>query len=338
MPPETDQHALDTDALPDEGLTDSFDADIAAFFEAAAGNPGDEPEVTPETEPTAEVEQPAAEDTEPGPVGDGTIPIAPPADEEPAAPATVTIGGVEYPVDQVEQLVGWAQQRTADEWQRINGALAPQPAASGSGTPAPDATTSGAGDGQQIPDLAVLGELSPELVPFLKNLHESVQATQAQLAAEQRRMAEWQASQAQVQQQQAMATIEAAGTQWKERHPGLTDADWDRIQRHAVDLQVLPGLIHQNGGDHGSAYQQALDTAMWSLPDLRARAVQAQIDQHTSQLAATAERRRNAASLSGTSGSAPRMSEPVQPATQQERNAAIVRELTEAITGQPADG
>lgn len=115
----------------------------------------------------------------------------------------------------------------------------------------------------------------------------------------------------------------------------LSDAEVAEIRQAAARLEILPALMapldpitgQARKVDPLAAIETSLETAMYAIPSFRERAFKLQLEQKQ----AEDTRKRNLSKLGGSSGSVPRTT-PV-PTTPQERQKAMIAELSEAIYG-----
>ena len=105
------------------------------------------------------------------------------------------------------------------------------------------------------------------------------------------------------------------------------------IASQAAALQIVPTLMARNGGNAAEATKQALETAMWATPAFREKFLQNQVDQYAQTVEQTAEKKRKASALAGSSGSVPRTAPAQRPMTKAEREQAMIREVAEAMNG-----
>lgn len=139
-------------------------------------------------------------------------------------------------------------------------------------------------------------------------------------------------AQRQAQQQRDLVArqIESGTSTFGEKY-GLTEDDLRDLEARVVRNQVFPGLYNAFQGDADRAMQAALEQTYWSVPEYRERAIQAQVQQASSQQEADVTRKRKASALSGGGGAVSRETPP--PPSAQGRQAAMAAELTEIMNG-----
>ena len=234
-------------------------------------------------------------------------------------------GGAPYPPQPYPQYQPPVQYPVQPQPQTYTG----YPAAGQPGVPVTPQQAAGIPDPRAA--LGPLAELAPELIDYLA-ARDAQLAQQAQaLEFYQRQQADLAQRAARDEQSRREAQIAAGHEAFKSSHPDLTDVDLHYLAQRAANLQVMAGLVQQHNGDVTAAYQDALTTAMYSDPTYRDRVIQSQVDQFATSQADLQERKANAASLSGSGGSIPRLSQPA-PAemTPDQRRAAMARFVAEA--------
>lgn len=253
--------------------------------------------------------------------------------------------------EQLLALYDWAAQLPPEAAQAVNDVLSGQyrlvpadqpeqafPAASGSG-PAPATFTPGVA-GAVVPDVPQLNPnefLDPQLAQYVQQVtaqQNAVIAQQQQMLADYQEQQQ-QIAQAQYQQEQSrmLQQVEIGQTQFAEAHPDFTPQEIDLIASQAAALQIVPTLMARNGGNAAAATQEALETAMWATPAFREKVIQSQVDQYAQTVEQTAEKKRKASALAGSSGSVPRTAPAQRPMTKAEREQAMIREVAEAMNG-----
>lgn len=106
----------------------------------------------------------------------------------------------------------------------------------------------------------------------------------------------------------------------------LSDAEVSALASAAANLQILPGLLN-SGLDLYTATERALDTAYWSNPDFRQRAINTQAEQTRQDTT----RKRKLAAVGGSSGSSPRSSP--KPKTEEEARQMMISEVAQLMAG-----
>jgi len=252
--------------------------------------------------------------------------------------------GLVVPRSEVVDLLQWAQSLTPEDQAAVEAALnpsAPSPypsAASGSGTPAPVGPPSGAGSfyppasypgqyppagypapGQPGMPIAPAPTTSPireklgELADVVPGLADILEAQQAEVESQRNQIARYQAEQAQaqlaVERERIAQGVQAGDEQFVTAHPELTPVDLHHIRQSALNSGLMSVQLPKHGGNATEAYKATLETVMWADPKYRDLLVHQQATEIARQQAATAERRENAAALSGSTGSVPRESQ-----------------------------
>jgi len=247
--------------------------------------------------------------------------------------------GLVAPRSEVADLLQWAQSLSPEDQAAIEALLnpsAPSPypsAASGSGSPAPVGPPSGAGSfyppagypgqypapGQPGMPIAPAPTPSPvreklgELADLAPGLAEILEAQQAEVESQRNQIARYQAEQAQAQlaaeREHLSKGIEIGDEQFTTAHPELTPVDLHHIRQSALNSGLMAVQLPKHGGNATEAYKATLETVMWADPKYRDLLVHQQATEIARQQATTAERRENAAALSGNTGSVPRESQ-----------------------------
>jgi len=253
--------------------------------------------------------------------------------------------------EQLLALYDWAAQLPPEAADAVNNVLSGQyrlvpanqpeqapPAASGSG-PAPATFTPGVA-GAVVPETPRVDPndfLDPQLAQYVQQITAQQNAV---IAQQQQMLADYQAQQQQIAQsqyqqehQRMLQQVEVGQNQFAELHPNFTAQEIDFIASQAAALQIVPTLMARNGGNAAAATQEALETAMWSTPAFREKAIQSQVDQYAQTVEQTSEKKRKASALAGSSGSVPRTAPAQRPMTKAEREQAMIREVAEAMNG-----
>ena len=280
-------------------------------------------------------------------------------DEQPLPvqePDTYSINGRDISREEANQLLAlydWAATLPPESAQAINDVLsgqyylapvdstpsAPAPtAASGSG-PSPATFTPGvAGVGQtSVPAIDPNRFVDPELAQYVQQVTDQQNALIAQqsqqLADYQAQQAQLAAYQAQQEQDRLMQQVQVGQNTFSEQHPDFTPQDIDALVNQVATLQIVPSLMKKHAGNAAAAMSEAMETALWATPQFRDRAIQSQIDQFAQTTEQTAQKKRKASALSGSSGSVARTAPDARPMTKAEREQAMIREVANAMNG-----
>lgn len=273
----------------------------------------------PEMETTAEDEGGVEPDA-----GDDT-PLEPAAEEEPAEePAPdpeptpepspyVEFAGRQYPVDQVGQLIAWAESLTAEQWAALQGQ---QP------EPDPEPTIARPAEDEIVdPALASYVEQKfAELEQRQALFEQQQQAAQAQLAAQ--RDAE------------LNAAVDQARRGVAEKY-GLTDIEAQRLLEVANNTPAAIATVQTAdlNSDPVGTFTQALETAYWITPEFRDRAIQSQATTLAAELGVQSqleERKQLQSGLVGQGAATPRVTTPA-PQTDEEHLAEAIRLARESM-------
>lgn len=258
----------------------------------------------------------------------------------------------------ISTVAGWDAETLA----RVNAAVsqprpmpAPNAAASGFGSPgvvAPDAAPGGVyqapmyqqgipaqgGPGATAlttppaPDLSNLVEFAPGLKEWVENTQTQILTQQQQLAAYQAQVAQT----AQIEQQNAdrinREQMSQAHEEFKAKYSHLSPADLAAVEQRAIQMQTMPNYMRQMG-HAGQAFTAAMETAMWSDPNIRNQAIQAQAAEQLALSQRVETRRQAAGSLSNSNGSVSRTPPAQDPKTMtpEQRNAAMIAEVASSI-------
>jgi hypothetical protein len=306
---ERDINADDTD---DTAADD--DTDLSAETE-----PSEEEDDTSESQPDEEEADDASEDTE----DDEETDEAPDesrsggdADDSPQpAAAGLTVGDRTLTSEQAEQALAvydWASQLTPQHMQAINALLSGQYRLEPVDAPAAQA----AQPEPQVED--DLDELEPAVAQRIRDLEARLEAVTA--------------TQDNGEQERITAALQHGAQQFAAEYK-LEPAEMERLEQAIVQYQSLTGHIRYTG-DYAAGMRSALEQAYWADPELRSRALNAQIVEQAAKDAETRQqtsaKKRKAGSLSGSGGSVPRTA-PV-PSTPQDKRAAMVAEIA-SVTG-----
>lgn len=312
--------------------TDEWDAALIAAMEEAMG--GGESAAEPEVVADPEVTEPEA------PAASEEVVEESEAPAEPEAPAGFdsVLGQVGMSPEDAEQIIRWAATLSPEQVQAVNAALAPPTEAAASGHGSPVASSAATGEVPPIPDLpdlSLLSEAVPGIGEFLAAQRQTLLEQQRALEilrAEQAALAE---AEAKRNQSVTSAAVDAGISAFRESYPDFTDEQFDAVMRRATDLQVLGPLTQQFGGDIAKATTEALNTALWSDPTMQETLVQRRLDALAAERAETEEKRRKAASLSGSSGSVPGSRSSAAPVnlTPEQRRDQMVKAIAAEIAG-----
>lgn len=262
------------------------------------------------------VTPPSTEDQEP----EGIPATLPPAPEPPTQPSQFSMDeyaaqlyGRPLTQNEAEQLFAWQQQFAQlqpDQLTEIERVIQGQPA----GTPTPPA---GLEDDDNV-DPYIQQHIQSALAPVQEQLAQVNQFVQTEAQR-----------QAQQQRDLVASQIESGTKTFGEKY-GLTAEELTDLETRVVRNQVFPGLFNAFQGNADQAMQSALEQTYWSVPEYRERAIQAQVQQASSQQEADIARKRKASALSGGGGA---VSRETPPPSAQGRQAAMAAELTELMNG-----
>lgn len=132
---------------------------------------------------------------------------------------------------------------------------------------------------------------------------------------------------AQAQQQQIISQIAAASEEFQTQH-SLTDGDIQKLHNIVAQSRVMPGLM-QSFGDAKRAMAEALEFAFYRDPEFRTKIINAEVESRATKAENHGQRKRRAASVTGTGGNAASRTAP-PPKTADDRWAAVRTELAEA--------
>jgi trans-aconitate methyltransferase len=179
--------------------------------------------------------------------------------------------------------------------------------------------------------------VDPELAQYVQQVTDQQNAL---IAQQQQQLADYQAQQAQLASYQAqqeqdrlMQQVQVGQNTFAESHPDFTPQDIDALVNQVATLQIVPSLMKKHSGNAAAAMSEAMETALWATPQFRDRAIQAQIDQFAQTTEQTAQKKRKASALSGSSGSVARTAPDARPMTKAEREQAMIREVANAMNG-----
>lgn len=125
----------------------------------------------------------------------------------------------------------------------------------------------------------------------------------------------------------AQAAVQRGAANFAERY-SLNEEELEELQRDTAALGILPGIAAQRG-DMLAAVEEALDIAYWRNEKFRSR----QMDAYQKQQNETQRRQRKASSVSGGSGSSPRVPDNIDTSTPEGRKAAMVAMISQAQNG-----
>lgn len=273
---------------------------------------GDGVEVTDDA-----VTPPSTEGQEP----EGVPETLPPVTEPPTQPSQFSMDeyaaqlyGRPLTQHEAEQLFAWQQQFAQlqpEQLTEIERVIQGQP----TGTPTP---TGAPVDDDDNVDPYIQQHIQSALAPVQEQLAQVNQFVQTEAQR-----------QAQQQRDLVASQIESGTKTFGEKY-GLTEEDLQDLETRVVRNQVFPGLFNAFQGNADQAMQAALEQTYWSDPKYRERAIQAQVEQASSQQEADTARKRKASALSGGGGAVSRETPP--PSTQG-RQAAMAAELAEHMNG-----
>jgi len=306
--------------LRDDNFPFTEDELAAQFDRVFGGDSDDGPNtssdevVEPDSEelPSASESAPTDEPTDEPSTPEDTPPVEEPEELPSAAtaPEVFEFAGRKFLKDDIEATLDWVTSLTPEQMARVQEALAPEPEAPA--TPA-------------IPELPADEIIDPKLAEY-------VQQTYGTLASELQALREYQAQQAQLEQERRTAELRDAlqhartGTMDKF---GLSDTDLAALEQRAAEAQIVPYLMNQGGRSYQEVFSEALETTYWMTPEFRERALNQSISEASERAAEEArkitERKANAASLSGGGAAASRTKAP--PKTADEKFNAMVDEI-----------
>ena len=254
--------------------------------------------------------EPAAEE-----VQEETEPTPEPEPEPAAAQSPyVEFAGRQYPVDQVGQLIQWAESLTAEQWAALQGQSTPEPD--------PEPVIAPPSD-EEVVDPATLNYVQQKFAELeqRQSIFEQQQAAaQAQLAAQ--RDAE------------LNAAVDQARRGVAEKY-GLTDIEAQRLLEVANNTPAAIATVQTAdlNSDPVGTFAQALETAYWITPEFRDRAIQSQATTLAAELGVQSsleERKQLQAGLVGQGAATPRVTTPA-PQTEEEHLAEAVRIARESM-------
>lgn len=154
-----------------------------------------------------------------------------------------------------------------------------------------------------------LSGLDDEVVAVLRAQHAASEARIAQVTQQVGQFQQYMEGQAQMQAAQQRQEADAkvnAGLAAFMADTGLDPAVSEALLARVGQLQMLPGLVNQHGGDIALATQDALSQVAWLDPTARQAMALKEGMVDTGEATAADARRQKAASLTGGSGSIPR--------------------------------
>jgi hypothetical protein len=184
--------------------------------------------------------------------------------------------------------------------------------------------------GRQAPTPTVTPDDDDGVDPYIQQHIQSALAPVQEQLAQVNQFVQTEAQRQAQQQRDLVASQIESGTRTFGEKYGLTAEDLTDLETRVVRNQVFPGLFNAFQGNADQAMQAALEQTYWSVPEYRERAIQAQVEQASSQHEADTARKRKASALSGGGGAVSRETPP--PSTQG-RQAAMAAELTELMNG-----
>jgi len=313
--PTDEQESIDAPELSEfeQAVVDQFDsepdeptADDPASSQAdeSVGAEGDDPQSAEASDET----DPAQADPDDG--GDRSSESDPAASSSP--PETYTIAGQEIPAAQIEQLVGWANSLSAEDYQKIQAALyGPEAPAS---EPEPDPTPA-------VPQLDLSDVLDPKLAEY-------VQTTFGALSAEVESLRAAQAQQFQVEQAREQELMMQA---WDEARTGvidrlgLTQEDFDLLTTRVEQSGLVPYYAQQAGLSPKATFEKALETVYWSDEEFRARAIANATATASAEATSLSDKKHRASAAAGKGTNASRARK--EPTTKEERYADMVTQI-----------
>lgn len=314
----------ETEPLPDDAqdpandLIDEQDyefsrADMLALFD---DDDGKSDSAAPEEE--GGVEPDAGDDTPLEPAAEEPAPKPEPEPTPAPEPAPyVEFAGRQYPVDQVGQLIEWVENLTPEQWAALNPSTQPEPE---------PAFTPPAEDEIVDPALAQYVEQRfAHLEQQQQLLVQQQEAAAAQLAAQR--------------EAELLSAIDTARRGVADKY-GLTDIEAKRLVELS-NQSTVAGAIVQTGdlvGDPVGTITAALDAVYWVTPEYRDRAIQTQVQEQATTLAAEMgvqssleERKQLQAGLVGQGAATPRTTTPA-PRTEEEHLAEAYRIARESMS------
>ena len=332
-------------AAPDSSSEPTLEEAIAAALAAP-----DEP-VSPEAGIPAPAEgEPGAgvDPSSPAPDGTSVDPSAPTSTPHPTDDLLDLGDGIIVSQEDLRQQVLWYQSLTPYQQSLVEQitlnpgsvtSAAPQnpSAASGSGVPAPVGPLPGAGSFSEYPavgqpgipvqpqtqtvreQLGELADLAPGLATVLEAQEQRLAAQQAEIQRYQQFQAEQAQAQMMAERERIAEGVRAGDSQFAESHPELSPVDLHHIRQTALQSGLMATQMPLHGNDASKAYAATLETVMWADPKYRNLLIQQQATEVARRQAETAERRENASSLAGSTGSVTRESQSA-PALQTSEN------------------
>lgn len=305
---------IDTDAVtPDESTTEP-PAPVDQGEGTAAAPP---PEPSPDADTMDLSEFGIGDDTDDGDDGDtAATDLADAVTEaggDPNEPAPfdvkrfmeLSLGRDLTPEDaqQMAQTFAWAQSLTPDQVQRVNQALSGE-------APVATAPPAGSAPPAQAPALPPLdlGEyVEPETA---KQIEAYVQAAiaastsplQEQIEAYQQRALADEQARVRAEQQRIEAEIKGGQDRFSEAHPELSAEELAALEMRVRQSGSIGTLWQMNGGDATKAAQDALEMALMSDEQLRAKAVASMAARERQQQEEDAQRLQDISALSGGGG------------------------------------
>lgn len=187
-----------------------------------------------------------------------------------------------------------------------------QPGASSAGGPGPAAPASPSPDAD---------DEDPYLSQHLAPVREELADVRERLAARE-------AQEAQAQRAALQRGIESGFEEFRQSYSHLSNEDLGRLYLRVQNEGTLVGH-YQSTGDGREAMRRALEQTYWADPTYRQAEIDRRVQEAQEQVMADMRRQAKAGSLSPSGASAPRETPP--PRTRDERDAALVAGLAEAM-------
>lgn len=256
-----------------------------------------------------------------------TEPETPPDPETPPAldaTTLVNVGGLEVPLEYAQYALGLAQQLTPEEVEHLNAVREGR-----AGFAFIDPAT-----GQPIPQQSAPGTTTPavETPPAEEWIDPAAQAAYAKLQSEIAGIASVQQQtieQTVATQRGAIMDALAVGAEEFRTTNNLDQPQMDQLITAVNAAGILPGYANLHRGNHTQAMKAALESAYWSTPAFRDRAIQAAISEHVTETRDVEAKKARAAGLNPSTGNVPRTSPP--PTSQEERDRGMVADIAAAM-------
>lgn len=171
--------------------------------------------------------------------------------------------------------------------------------------------------------------------PVQKRIWTELQTTRAQLDAASEILTRHEQQIQNTTQNTTTALVNRAAQEYATQH-NLNSDEIQQVREAAARLNIIESLMNPYDPITGlprqidpvDAIHKALDTAYWTVPEFRQRAMQEAMKNRVTDL----RKKQKLTSLGGTSGSVPR--QPATPATEQERREAMIREAAAMMNGE----